>query len=682
MKKVIIFGGTTEGKELAEELAVYGISSVYCVATEYGKQQLKPSKYIRIQSGRMDGKAMLEFFQKEQPVGIVDATHPYAKVVKEEIHWALEHYEDLPFFRVNRGEEKVDYKNCKFFDSAKECAYALEQTKGRIFLTTGSKELSLFCEKESVRNRIVARVIPGEESLRLCEEAGLNGTQIIAMQGPFSLEMNLAFMKEKNAEILVMKEGGKSGNEGERILAAQKLNIPCYIIKRPKESQRGYTLLETKEKLLELFGIHGDSENKKLQISLAGYGMGFGSITEEVQQAMEEADIIFGAKRMLAGIGAHKVTYPYYLAKDILPILRDILKNMESEHTGAKEKKVLILFSGDTGFYSGAKKMKEALEEEGFTPRILPGISSISAMASRVGETWEDAKIFSTHGVELNQWRPKLRFLLKENQKVFLITSGCQDVKLVGALLKEMENDDGSRFSVTAGMDLYGDERVMELDADDCMSFQEEGLCVLFLKNSQPVKKKLTPGVEDVLFERDEVPMSKEEVRALSLCKLGIQKEAVCFDIGSGTGSVAVEMGLLDPSVEVYAIERQKKACDLIQKNVEKFRLENVHVIAGEAPDALFHLPTPSHVFIGGSGGNMEEILQKLMDYNATIKVVINSVTLETVAELSHILKKYDFCDVDMVQLFVSKAKQAGDYHLMQGQNPVYITTFTICQKN
>ena len=674
MKKVIIFGGTTEGKQLAQTLESMQISCLYCVATDYGKQQLEESEYIKIRSGRMDGEQMCLLFQKETPEAVVDATHPYAEIVKQELDRALEKYGDVPFFRVLRDEEKQGDSNCVFFDSAMDCAKALEHTKGKIFLTTGSKDLPVFCSNPFVRERIVARVIPGEESIRLCNENGLKGNQMIAMQGPFSMEMNYAFLQETGSEILVMKEGGKSGGETERIEAAKKANVVCYIIKRPKTEQKGESLSKVTEDILHLFGIK--AEAKKMNVTLAGFGMGEGSVTEEVRQCVRQADYVVGASRMISCVEDNKETYPYYLAKDILPKLREIMNQKMSCVQNA-----VVLLSGDSGFYSGAKKLKEALEkEEGISVTVLPGISSVSAMAARIGESWEDAKLFSTHGVEEREWMASIASFVCSCEKTFVITSGSGDVRSIGTILKDLEKRGELSFSVVAGMNLYANEKLYHLTVDQCVSFDEEGLCILFIKNLSPKKRRLTPGLCDGEFERSQVPMSKEEVRALSICKLGVTEHAVCYDIGSGSGSVAVELGLLDPGVKVYAIECEPDAFELTGKNIEKFGLKNVWQVQGKAPEALESLPAPTHVFIGGSGGNLKEILEALMNYKRKIKVVINAVTLETVAQIQGLVQSFGFTHVDVVQLNVSKAKQVGDYHLMQGQNPVYIATFTISE--
>ncbi len=690
MNKVIIFGGTTEGRRLAQTLAKKEVFCVYCVATDYGKDPIEESEYIEVRTGRLDSTAMVEMFECEQPDGIIDATHPFATAVKTEIEDALFRYITVPFYRLLRAEDNVDVSGCTFFDSALDVARALENTTGKVFLTTGSKELPVFCQSESLRERIIARVIPNIESLEICKEQGLKGSQIIAMQGPFSKAMNVAFLKESGASILVLKEGGQASGEAERIEAAGALGIKCFVIRRPQEKVEGLTFDQVRDKLFNLFRIDYSDDleetdevtsampeqgfDNKINVILAGFGMGPASQTREVLEAIEEADYIFGAPRMLVGFDSKAKKYPHYLAEDIVPILQQIAIDLKY---GTKN--VVILLSGDTGFYSGAAKLGKALDELNFCKtRILPGISSISAIAARAKENWQDGEILSTHGIKESTWKLQVLNGALHNKKTFVITSGAKDVRIIGEMLVSAEKEYGIRFKIFVGTNLYTDERVEWLTSDKCASFNRDGLVTILIKNDNVIPKILAPSLLDSQFIRDKVPMSKEEIRALSVCKLQPTKNAVIYDIGSGSGSVAVELALLDPSVKVFAVEIKPEACSLIKKNIEKFSASNIELVEGAAPDVIRDLPAPTHVFIGGSGGRLEDILSELISRNTHIRIVINAVTLETISEINNVLKKFEIDDADIVQVTVSKSKKAGEYSLMQGQNPVYIVSFGV----
>ena len=152
------------------------------------------------------------------------------------------------------------------------------------------------------------------------------------------------------------------------------------------------------------------------------------------------------------------------------------------------------------------------------------------------------------------------------------------------------------------------------------------------------------------------------------------------YDIGSGTGSIAMEIAGLSDEIQVFAIEKRKEAVSLIKQNKEKFQLENIQVVEADAPEGLKNLPTPTHAFIGGSGGRMKEILQVLYRMNPNIRVVITAISMETICEIKEILSIYPMENKEIVQMQVSRAKSVGNYHLMQAENPVWIFAFHLCR--
>ena len=174
--------------------------------------------------------------------------------------------------------------------------------------------------------------------------------------------------------------------------------------------------------------------------------------------------------------------------------------------------------------------------------------------------------------------------------------------------------------------------------------------------------------------------MTKTEVRTVSLAKLRLSKDAICYDIGAGTGSVSVEMALRAADGEVYAIEKKEDALALLNENRQKFALDHMHIIPGTAPEALEELPAPTHAFIGGSSGNMKEIIELLIKKNPWVRIVINCITLETVGEALACIRELEKqencqCENEVVQLCVSRSRNIGRYHMMMGENPIYIIT-------
>lgn len=181
--------------------------------------------------------------------------------------------------------------------------------------------------------------------------------------------------------------------------------------------------------------------------------------------------------------------------------------------------------------------------------------------------------------------------------------------------------------------------------------------------------------MRDEWFVRGDIPMTKSEVRAAAISKLELEPGSVLYDIGAGTGSVSIEAAKMAPDSMIVAIERKTEAISLIRRNQEKFQTENVIVVEGEAPGALEHLPMPTHAFIGGSAGRLEAILDVLTEKNPDIRIVMSAIALETLSEILGWIGSRGR-EAEIVQIFVSRAKTAGKYHMMMGQNPVYLVSF------
>lgn len=712
MSKVLIYGGTTEGRVLAEKLTHAGIHCLVLVATEYGEQMLqsleneKP-EWIRVHQGRRTPGEMRTLYREEAPDVIVDATHPYAEQVKENIRESLEGYRGIPFFRIERKQEiPGEQEGARYFDSISECVSALKESAGNVLLTTGSKNLPEFCQDLLLRKRLYVRVLPSVESLQICQRCGISGKQIIAMQGPFSEAMNEQMIRETQAKILVMKESGRVGGEASRMAAAERAGAVCYIIRRPGEKNREgnppkvqdaknsaaqrMSLAEAEREIYRILGVPEiaieNSAKVPLQVTLLGIGMNSGTqLTEESRRIIEEADYIFGAKRMIEPFEPKRAKFPYYQANRILEQIRIIQEEAVTERTAPENSRMVgfepiqiaILFSGDTGFYSGCRQLVPAFREiPEAEVTVYPGISSISALAARTKESWQDARILSTHGIPEASWIPAFLDGVRHNGKVFAITSGAEDLRRMGELLwAEIRLQD---CRMMAGFNLGSEsEALLDLTPEKCRNVNRRGLCTVLVKNPHPMPRRLTPGMDDETFIRDKVPMTKEEVRILSICQLQLREGAVVFDIGCGTGSVTAEIAALSPSIQVYGIEKKEGAADLTRRNISEMGLHNVTVVEGEAPECLPPLTTPTHVFIGGSGGNLMDIMDYLMALNQEIRVVLNAVSLETLAEIRELETRYGL-ELDIRQIQVSRSRKLGSHHLMQAQNPVYIVAFTM----
>ena len=700
MKKIVIFAGTTEGRRLSEILADAGIAHTVCVATEYGEivmrdqtdaeaARAKGHSLVSLHRGRMDRKQMEEFLCNDGYEIVVDATHPYARVVTENIRDAVKTQSSI-YLRLEREisqtpEAEDPAVSIRYFESNADCAKVLENTEGNILLTTGSKELATYCASGRLHERLYVRILPGRESLELCMEQGIKGRQILALQGPFSTEMNAAILKQYDIRHMVTKNSGRTGGYREKLEAAKMLGIPVYVIQPVKNTVEAIGNMPRTD-TYSFEGICGKLEQLcdcklsgqgSMEICLAGIGMGSkDGQTQEVQHAIETADILLGAERMIERYSAKIEKRPYYMTEQILPYLEQLQKN---GFTAQKDPlRVTVLFSGDTGFYSGCRKLYVALQETiaagalNARVRILPGISSVVSLAARVGESYEDAAILSMHGKKLN----RLSATVESHEKVFLLTSGSEDIRKIGRLLAEAGLTD---CEVIVGYQLsYPEESIRILTPGQCEEITEEGLYTCLIRNPHWQPERLTHGRSDTCFLRDaKTPMTKEEVREVSICKLHLTQNAVVYDIGSGTGSVAIEIAGVPGGVQVYAIERKPEAVELLRKNREQFHMDNIQIIEAPAPEGLEELPVPTHAFVGGSGGRLPDILQTLYRKNPHMRIVINAISMETIAELKEVLDTFPVEEEEILQMQVSRVKKLGGYHLPQAENPVWICSFT-----
>lgn len=689
MKKVLIYAGTTEGRKLAEQLSAAGIPCVCCVATQYGsmvmREDEKLSPLIDVRQGRLEAPDMAAFEGSGEFFAVVDATHPFAAQVTANILQSEQILRNrgiqIPFFRLERDTDSGLTKNCALYDSVHDCAAALEGTEGKILLTTGSKELPAFCMNPSLRERLVARVLPGTESVQQCYRAGLTGAQIIAMQGPFSKEMNTAIFHQYNIRQLVTKESGKAGGMQDKISAALENGIHCHVIRKPDARPGGLDGPAILQKICTMAGVErsaapaGKGSPDRAEIFLIGIGPGSPDfLTAEAKSVLKGADYIFGAPRMIAPFHPAKRKEAVFLPAQVLPELKKALA--ESEGTI----RVAMLFSGDSGFFSGCRQMAEALSRAGYDRvRILPGISSLQLLSARTGIAWQDAGIVSLHGKDPEKWRAEVMSQLCGHQKVFFLTSGAEDVGKLCTFLKQQGRENAELF---LGRQLsYPQERIFHGTAGEFCSFpkgQKEdsrGLyCGFILQENK--RRKLTHSIPDSFFTRGKVPMTKSEVRTLCVEHLNLKENSVFYDIGSGTGSVAVEAASLSPSVSVYAVEMLDSALDLIRQNKEKARAFNINVISGKAPDALKALPPADCAFIGGSSGKLGFILEALYAKNPAMRIVMTAVTLETIAQMTQCMHRFPVTNEEVLQVSVSRAAILGNYRLMRAENPIYIFSF------
>ena len=230
--RVVLFGGTTEGRQLARELGGLPLTLQVSVATPLGKEELAGLEQVEILTGRLSAEEMAELLQG---AGLcIDATHPYAVEVSGNIRLACEKA-GISLRRLVRpqaaGEEALTVDSCA------QAARFLAAQEGNILLTTGAKELSAFAGVE--KTRLYARVLPTAASIAACEALGLAHRNIIAMEGPFTRRMNEAMLEQYHIRWMVTKDGGAPGGMEEKLAAARAMGVRVVLVRRPREQTDG-----------------------------------------------------------------------------------------------------------------------------------------------------------------------------------------------------------------------------------------------------------------------------------------------------------------------------------------------------------------------------------------------------------------------------------------------------------
>lgn len=401
-------------------------------------------------------------------------------------------------------------------------------------------------------------------------------------------------------------------------------------------------------------------------------GMGLGNpatLTAEALDALAQSELVIGSARLidsLEGLAATDEGERFHgRDRQMLALVR--AEDIAHELHSSKAQVASVVMSGDVGFFSGATRLYGLIDD--LDVHVIPGVSSLAYMCARLREPWQDVHVVSVHGREHDAVGA-----IQSHEKTFVLLGGSASASDVCARLARRGL--GS-VRVAVGERLsYADERVTQGAAHELADATFDQLSVLFAWNDHPVRPSTAPHLADEAFVRGEVPMTKEEVRELALCKLRVRPHDVVWDVGAGTGSVSVEAARAAYAGQVFAVEKNERALELLQKNKDAFELPHLRIVAGEAPDVLGDLPVPDRVFVGGSSGRLEHILDAVRSANPAARVCISAITLETLSAALAWVRKTDALNVDIVQLGVSKSQKIGAYHLMKAANPVYLVTF------
>lgn len=405
------------------------------------------------------------------------------------------------------------------------------------------------------------------------------------------------------------------------------------------------------------------------KVTIIGAGPGNPDLLSRAAlDAIDIADVVIGAHRAFVGIDVPPDVVRCELVKtaDIVAALTD----------AASWQRAVVVMTGDVGLFSGARRLVEALSGDARVDvRIIPGISSASYLAARLARPWQDWRFASAHGVACD--------IVAEAERageLFLVTSGGEDPsRLSGELVQAGFGD--ARVTVAERLS-YPDERITCATASEIAGQTFDDLNVMLIEFTggagSPANSRwpyASSGIPDELFIRGDVPMTKQEVRAVALAKLRLTATDTVWDVGAGTGSVSIEAALIARAGSVWAVERNATGVRLIRENADAFGCGNVHAVPGVAPEALAKLPVPDAVFVGGSAGELPSIVEAAFEKNSQVRLCVPCVTVETLTEACALLSGSRFKGFEACQVSAARAENVGSHHLMKAQNPVFLVS-------
>ena len=523
MNKILVFSGTSEGRQFNERLNESGVETVVFVATEYVEIVMKPHPLCEIRQGRLTPARMRETFEAEAPRYIVDATHPYATEVTANIRKAAEEAGMAErYLRLSRERHAADeelmrrFPDIEIVPDAETAAERCASLPGHVFLTTGVRELGKFTAKEELQDRLTARILPSIDSLEIAKTTGIRSGALICMEGPFDVAINVALFQRTNARIMVTKNSGARGGFEEKLEAARRCGIHTIIIDSGVKD-RGMSA----EEILRVLGVAesvsatdvGDdyyeaapmsgngpaganaegaaeeseqtgSEAAVPVVSIVGIGVGkMELLTVEAMAAIANADILIGAARMLEfgiSLNPRAKTFAEYAPGAVCDVL-------ERETFSS----ACVLMSGDTGFFSGNTGVRRALEAEPDSASLqseeraacghagkkilkvktFPGISSLAYFSSRIGVPYSEASVISLHGQETD-----VEQAVTGAERLFSILTGPEDIARVCNAVCRFRGDG----TVYVGKDLGSEkEAFWKFGASEVPAFPEKGLYIM-----------------------------------------------------------------------------------------------------------------------------------------------------------------------------------------------------------
>jgi precorrin-6B C5,15-methyltransferase / cobalt-precorrin-6B C5,C15-methyltransferase len=402
-------------------------------------------------------------------------------------------------------------------------------------------------------------------------------------------------------------------------------------------------------------------------IAVIGIGRaGAADLSETARAHIDRAEVLAGGRRHLEAFARW--------AGEKIAIGADVPLVMAQLKKCAATRKTVVLASGDPFFYGIGRALLETFAKDELV--FLPHLSSVQRAFARLKETWHDACVISIHGRPLHTLLPALQ---RGEPKIAILTDGENNPQAIARLLRAAACAD--RYTLWVCEDLGGSaERISELSLrDPCeTSFAPLNVVVLLRTKTASASAALPPllGIPEAALKHQSEPrglITKREIRLLSLCHLELRPGDVLWDVGAGSGSVALEAARLSPYLTVHAIEKNDAAFHNLSENLLGFGCTNVHPVHGEAPDALQPLPTPDAVFIGGSGGRLADILAVSFErLRQGGRLVMNCITLESLALGWSWLRELH-CEPEVLTVQLAHSRPLGSLHCLEPEHPISI---------
>jgi precorrin-6B C5,15-methyltransferase / cobalt-precorrin-6B C5,C15-methyltransferase len=409
-------------------------------------------------------------------------------------------------------------------------------------------------------------------------------------------------------------------------------------------------------------------------IHVIGIGLdGAAGLTPASLELIQAAQLLVGGDRHLGYFPDHPAER-LVLGDLGLGIVR-IRQFLGQFPPGSSSSQIVILASGDPLFFGLGRLLLQELPPESIT--FHPHVSAIQLAFSRIKLPWQDARLISAHGRSLQELTQALQQGLP---KIAILTDAHHSPVAIAQLLLSLNLS--RRYQLWVGENLGGAaEKITDFSGVDLSQHPFAPLnLVILIRRAPEAEIELTHlpafGLDDPCFlsfaDRPGL-ITKREVRVLALAELGLQPRQILWDIGAGTGSVGIEIARLMPQSHIYAIEKTAIGISLIQQNCQRFQVNNVTAIAGVAPEALNKLPAPDRVFIGGSGGNLSEILQVCQQQlRPRGRIVLALSTLEHLAEILEWSRQSDW-QSQMLQIQLARSVAIADLTRLHPLNPVIL---------